>query len=117
MEDTRKLYGEYQNTLAACNKKSRTVCAVFMFLITLVFAGAAGLCLAAPELVRSLVLLPFPLTAAAGISGVIALAACITAILNLARTAVLERNWTPAPAFSRKYSPVIWAIPVSPRML
>lgn len=61
MEDTRKLYGEYQNTLAACNKKSRTVCAVFMFLITLVFAGAAGLCLAAPELVRSLVLLPFPL--------------------------------------------------------
>ena len=85
MEDTRKLYGEYQNTLAACNKKSRTVCAVFMFLITLVFAGAAGLCLAAPELVRSLVLLPFPLTAAAGISGVIALAACITAILNLGK--------------------------------
>ena len=85
MEDTRKLYGEYQNTLAACNKKSRTVCAVFMFLITLVFAGAAGLCLAAPELVRSLVLLPFPLTAAAGISGIIALAACITAILNLGK--------------------------------
>ena len=30
MEDTRKLYGEYQNTLAACSRKSRTVCAVFM---------------------------------------------------------------------------------------
>ena len=34
MEDTRKLYGEYQNTLAACNKKSRTVCAVFCLLYT-----------------------------------------------------------------------------------
>ena len=63
MEDTRKLYGEYQNTLAGCSKKSRTVCAVFMFLITLAF----------------------PLTAAAGISGIIALAACITAILNLGK--------------------------------
>ena len=85
MEDTRKLYGEYQNTLAACSRKSRTVCAVFMFLITLAFAGASGLCLAAPDLVRSLVLLPFPLTAAAGISGAIALAACITGILKLGK--------------------------------
>ena len=56
-----------------------------MFLITLAFAGAAGLCLAAPEMVRSLVLLPFPLTAAAGISGAIALAACITGILKLGK--------------------------------
>ena len=89
MEDTRKLYGEYQNTLAACSRKSRTVCAVFMFLITLAFAGASGLCLAAPDLVRSLVLLPFPLTAAAGISGAIALAACISEV-QLAGNAFIE---------------------------
>ena len=83
MEDTRKLYREYQDTLSACSKKSRTVCAVFMFIVTLVCAGAAALCLAAPHMVRSYISLPLPLKAAAGVSGVIALLACVTGIIQL----------------------------------
>lgn len=83
MADTRTLYSEYQDTLAACSKKSRTVCAVFMFLLTLACAGAFALCLSAPDLARSYINLPLPLTALAGAAGVIALVTCITGIIQL----------------------------------
>ena len=83
MEDTRKLYGEYQATLAACSRKSRTVCAVFMFILTLVCAGASALCLGAPAMVRSYMSLELSLTAVAGITGAAALAALVTGIIQL----------------------------------
>lgn len=83
IDDTKKLYSEYEETLAACNRKSRTVCAVLLFIITLVCGGIAGACLAAPQLVRETVNLPFHMAAAAGITGGIAAAALVTAILQL----------------------------------
>lgn len=81
--DTQKLYGEYERTLAASGRKSRTVWAVLMVIITLACAGITASCLAAPQMVRSLIRLPLHMTAAAGISACIALAALIVAIIQL----------------------------------
>lgn len=92
IDDTKKLYGEYDRTRAACSKKSRTVCAVFMFLITLVCSGISAACLAAPQAVRTLIQVPLHMTAAAGIAGGIALAALIIAIVQLNKNSRFKKE-------------------------
>lgn len=83
IDSTRKLYGEYESTLAAAGKKSRTVWAVLMVIVTFLCAGIAALCLAAPQLVRSLIKAPLHMEAAAGICVCIGLAALIVAFVQL----------------------------------
>lgn len=92
IDDTKKLYGEYKEALAACSRKSRTVCAVLMFIITFICAGSAAVCLAAPHLVQSAVTLPFPLTAAAGITGAAAVIALVIAILQLNKNSRFKKE-------------------------
>lgn len=92
IDDTKKLYGEYQDTLAACSRKSRTVCAVFMFIVTLMCGGFAGACMAAPQFVNSMVNLPFPLTVAAGITGGFAVVALAVAVVQLNKNSHLKKE-------------------------
>lgn len=92
IDDTKKLYGEYQDTLAACSRKSRTVCAVFMFIVTLLCGGFAGACMAAPQFVNSMVNLPFPLTVAAGITGGFAVVALAVAVVQLNKNSHLKKE-------------------------
>lgn len=92
IDDTKKLYGEYQDTLAACSRKSRTVCAVFMFIVTLLCGGFAGACMAAPQFVNSMVNLPFPLTVAAGVTGGFAVVALAVAVVQLNKNSHLKKE-------------------------
>lgn len=92
IDDTKKLYGEYQDTLAACSRKSRTVCAVFMFIVTLLCGGFAGACMAAPQFVNSMVSLPFPLTVAAGVTGGFAVVALAVAVVQLNKNSHLKKE-------------------------
>lgn len=92
IDDTKKLYGEYQDTLAACSRKSRTICAVFMFIVTLLCGGFAGACMAAPQFVNSMVSLPFPLTVAAGITGGFAVVALAVAVVQLNKNSHLKKE-------------------------
>lgn len=83
IEDTRKLYGEYERTLAASGKKSRIVCAVIMLIVTVACGAIAASCLGAPQWVHSLIKPPLHMTATAGITGFIALAALVIAVVQL----------------------------------
>lgn len=83
LNDTRKLYSEYEMSLAASSRKSRTAWAVLMLIITLVCGTIAVSCFASPQLIRSLIRLPLHMAAAGGVAGCLALAALIGAIVPL----------------------------------
>ena len=83
IDDTKKLYSEYEVTRAACSRKSRTVWAVLLFMVALACGGFAGLCLGAPQIIHDAIRLPIHMAAAAGITGGVAAAALVAAILQL----------------------------------
>lgn len=91
MEDTRRLYKEYEDARIACAKKSRTLCAVLMFLLTALCAGGAAFLLLAPRMTEMSAFtaspwFPAPPGAAAAILGAAAAAALAIAILQLSRS-------------------------------
>lgn len=83
IENARTLFGQYEDARKECGKKSRTVCAVLLFLLTALFAGACGACLAAPAWVNSLLGLPFPVAAAAGAAGAGAMVCLVAAMIQM----------------------------------
>ncbi len=85
VNETKKLYGEYENAAEICSRKSPMVLVVFMILLTVLCGAGAIVLLAAPRLLDSLIQLPVPGTAAAGILGAAASAALITAVAVLSK--------------------------------
>lgn len=92
LDDTKKLYSGYQTALASCSKKSRTICAALMFIITLISGTFAAACLAAPQFMQSIITLPFPLTAGAGIAGAAAVISLVTAMLQLGKSSRFKKD-------------------------
>ena len=59
------------------------VWAVLLFMVALACGGFAGLCLGAPQIIHDAIRLPIHMAAAAGITGGVAAAALVAAILQL----------------------------------
>lgn len=85
IEEARTLYKEYEEALSACSKKSGTVLAVFMLLLTVICGGFSILSIAAPKLLSFLASLPFPSIAVSGLTGAAAVAFLAAALLQLSK--------------------------------
>ena len=92
MNDTKILYSGYESAREACSRRSRTVFALLMLLVMAACGGSAALCLAAPEVVQSIVSPPVPMAAAAGVLAVFSAISLALAILLFGRSSRFKKE-------------------------
>lgn len=92
VNETKKLYSEYESAAQTCARKSTTICAVFMFLLTAICGSGSLMYLTMPSLANSFVRLPVPDGAAAAGLGAVALIAIIIAITILSKKARYKKK-------------------------